>query len=116
MHKLESILTEVELSVDDLSELTGITVATINRILRRDLTHRSSDDMNTNRHTAAIIARQLYLRVEDIFSPCELSDSGRPPLTGKALAHLHASKTIDTCKCGYVYPVMRVCHNCNPDL
>lgn len=77
MHRLFYVREALDLSVQDLAELSGISASAIYRI------ENNQSDYLINKGTAAALADALSMRVNQIFDPStELSHRGRPPHTG----------------------------------
>lgn len=78
-HELRRVRHSLGLTVQELSELSGISVGTIYRIESGDKTYKINDQ------TARALADALYLQMLDVFKGDELSHLGRPPKTGKPI-------------------------------
>ncbi len=79
MPTLREVREGFDLTVEELSELSGISMSTIHRIESGDNTYK------VNQATADALADALYYKTYDIFHPTDLSHLGRPPMTGKSL-------------------------------
>ena len=77
LHRLGILMLEENLSVREVSELSGISEETIRKIL--DVNRKVS---KIRWETAMIIAGALYVKVHSLFSSDELTDDGGRPLMG----------------------------------
>ena len=96
------------LTVQELSELSDISVGTIYRIESGDKTYKINDQ------TARALADALYLQMLDVFKGDELSHLGRPPMTGKPIVTPLRRKKI--CPVHHLeLPSVGVCDFCTED-
>lgn len=78
-HRLYLRRIELDFTVAEVAELTGIAETTIRRIESGDTTYKVNID------TAMTLAKGLDVQLHTLFEPIELSDLGRPPKTGGSL-------------------------------
>lgn len=99
-HKLQAIRLSLGLTVAELAELSGISMSVIYRIESGD------NEYHVNEATAEALSTALYKEVKSIFDPLELSNKGRPPLTGVSCMKSKPAQTIVCLHC-----CMEVVHN-----
>ena len=92
-HPLRAIRLDLKFSIEEVAELTGISATTIRRIESGDKTFK------VNVTTAGVLARGLGTQAQALFRLDELSDLGRPALTGgkKIARRPHANLSCTTC-------------------
>lgn len=111
MHKLQQVRVAAGLSVAELSELSDISATAIHRI------ESGRSPYRTHIGVAAALATALNVGVGELFDTNhELSDRGRPPMTGKPIAKRHLSSVPDRGKDCEVHhlrlPATGVCDEC----
>lgn len=86
LHNLQAAREAAGLSIADLSELSDISESAIRRI------EGGKSPYKTHVGVAAALATALNVAVGDLFDTVhELSDRGRPPMTGKPITKRHLS-------------------------
>ena len=76
VHKLQVMREELGWSVDHLAELTGLSVGTIYKI------ENPNNYRRTKRQVAELLAFALECKISDLFLPQDLTELGRPALSG----------------------------------
>jgi DNA-binding XRE family transcriptional regulator len=105
MHRMQLVRENNGLTRRELSVLSEICPTTIYRIESGDTT------FNINVETAQSLADTLCVKVEELFSPFELSHLGRPPHTGKRLT-LRPARLNQVCPgCFLQLPATGICDN-----
>lgn len=107
LHTLFTLRTTAEISVEELAELSGVSVGTIRAI------ESGEKFYNTNYTVAEAIADALYVKVDDIFSKTEVSTVGRTVGTGKPIGNMRKHFTICmNCNCE-VHVSHEICVHCD---
>lgn len=107
-HPLREIRVKNSLTIADLAEMSGISSSTISRI-------ENGSRYKTNRATACLLADALY----DIFDSRDLSDDGRPPLSGvptQKNRSVMEGREVQCPHCTYVVPKRTLCAVCEEPL
>ena len=110
-HKLRKVRKSLGLTIRELSELSGIAFPTIQTIETGCRTSK------INVATAQAISAALYTEVSGIFNTSELSNLGRPPLTGGNYQKGPARTREVVCpNCYLAVPSAPLCNQCGEQL
>lgn len=104
MHKLRKVRESLGLTVDDLSRKSGISHSCITRI--------ESMPTNVNIETAARLSRALSIELDNLFSYDQLSERGRPPMTGIPYSRTRPPKEVLCLQCTMMVLPADICNSC----
>ncbi len=112
MHPVKRLRKQQGLKISDLVELTHLHRNTIIAI------ENGSSIYKTHQKVAKLLAKALGCEVSDIFVPAELSNAGRPPLTGGSYnIRVTTERTVveyDVCpKHFIILPASGICDECS---
>jgi len=87
LHKIKFRRLELGFTVADIAVLSGLSAQTIHRIERE-----TPDDFLVRLDTAKLLAEALDVPMITLFESCEISEFGRPALTGRPIDELSARR------------------------
>ena len=107
MHPVKALRKQNKLTIADLAELTGLSSTTITGI------ESGRSDYKTHQGVALLLADTFGCKVSDLFRPEELSNRGRPPLTGGNICVTTIVVEYSVCPVHFiVLPACGVCDEC----